>query len=62
MKYTDKELQRMWAMAEKDIYTLRELAKKTKYKFQGFYGIERKYATKLEAMMYKYTDKDGNRI
>ena len=61
MKYTNEELQRMWAMAEKDIYTLRELAK-GKYKFQGFYGIERKWATKLEAMMNKYTDKYGNRI
>jgi len=61
MKYTNEELQELWAQGEKSIYELRELAK-GKYKFKGYFGGERKGATKLEAMMNKYTDKDGNRI
>lgn len=52
----------MWANGEKSIYELRELAKKTNYKFQGYFGGGKKCSTKLEAIMTKYTDKDGNRI
>lgn len=51
----------MWVNGEKSIYELRELSK-TKYKFKGYFGAEKKCATKLEAIMTKYTDKNGNRI